>query len=68
MAKWDASASTQFQKLPRSSHATDQQMADLRQRINTWADAQGGMDGNGSFPFSPLKMRDSAVGVRTSGG
>lgn len=66
MARWDAAASTQLQQLKQSTNASNPQIDDLRTRINAWADQNA--DGRRSFPFTALKMRDAAVGVRTKGG
>jgi len=66
MANWEATASNQLQQLGQETNATNQQMEDLRQRINAWAN--NNPNGHGSFPFTPLLMRNAAVGVTTEGG
>lgn len=66
MAKWEAAASQQLQELQRSTNAGNQDMDTLRGQINTWADAHA--TGTTTFPFAPLRIRDTAVRARTNNG
>jgi hypothetical protein len=67
MAKWDTTASNQLQELRQNLNATNQQIDDLRARINAWAEKNPNED-SGLFEFTPLRMRDARVRVSQKGG
>jgi peptidoglycan hydrolase CwlO-like protein len=67
MAKWDNGATNQLQQLRQNVNATNQQIDDLRARINTWADKNPNAD-NELFEFTPLKMRNARVRVTQKSG
>ena len=65
MAQWDAQANDSFRDIKGAAHASDAQMAALKDQIDTWAN-NSGPDANTNFPFG--QYRHSRVEVRKVGG
>jgi hypothetical protein len=64
MANWDNDANQQFNQIKTDAHATDSQMADLKQQIEAWANQN--TDGIMDFPFG--QYRATRVQVRMENG